>query len=303
MCIYVYVYVSATVSVSKCILPHTLFCAIHRAYPGTHCTYPGNYNGSEVAVKEITLQNRRVRMRVCADVGMRVVYTIIYPYDIHDYHISFHFHAFTLTYTQLDDVEFLAELQLEAQALKAFRHRNVVRYFGLLQGWVLGKRYLKGIVTEFCERGALSDLIFSDQFANLSLQTKLRIACDVIQGLAFLHAQGFLHRDIQCENVLLDSAGTAKLTGLSKLLGDQLEGKSATGEVRVVIPDGKEPLLQMHNISEVEKFSGDSKRRNTQKGWQAPELLSGKKVTYTSKMDIYAYGCLLYWYACVCICV
>lgn len=41
--------------------------------------------------------------------------------------------------------------------------------------------------------------------AGLSLQERLQIALDVVEGIRFLHRQGLLHRDIKLKNVLVSS--------------------------------------------------------------------------------------------------
>uniref|UniRef100_H3DAY7 Dual serine/threonine and tyrosine protein kinase n=1 Tax=Tetraodon nigroviridis TaxID=99883 RepID=H3DAY7_TETNG len=50
--------------------------------------------------------------------------------------------------------------------------------------------------------------------AGLSLQERLQIALDVVEGIRFLHSQGLLHRDIKLKNVLLDKQNRAKITDL-----------------------------------------------------------------------------------------
>uniref|UniRef100_A0A6E7U1J8 Dual serine/threonine and tyrosine protein kinase n=1 Tax=Takifugu rubripes TaxID=31033 RepID=A0A6E7U1J8_TAKRU len=50
--------------------------------------------------------------------------------------------------------------------------------------------------------------------AGLSLQERLQIALDVVEGIRFLHNQGLLHRDIKLKNVLLDKQNRAKITDL-----------------------------------------------------------------------------------------
>lgn len=43
--------------------------------------------------------------------------------------------------------------------------------------------------------------------AGLSLQERLQIALDVVEGIRFLHSQGLLHRDIKLKNVLVSPKG------------------------------------------------------------------------------------------------
>uniref|UniRef100_A0A8C2W106 Dual serine/threonine and tyrosine protein kinase n=1 Tax=Chinchilla lanigera TaxID=34839 RepID=A0A8C2W106_CHILA len=50
--------------------------------------------------------------------------------------------------------------------------------------------------------------------AGLTLETRLQIAVDVVEGIRFLHSQGLVHRDIKLKNVLLDKQNRAKITDL-----------------------------------------------------------------------------------------
>ena len=42
--------------------------------------------------------------------------------------------------------------------------------------------------------------------AGLTLETRLQIALDVVEGIRFLHSQGLVHRDIKLKNVLVSRA-------------------------------------------------------------------------------------------------
>ena len=57
----------------------------------------------------------------------------------------------------------------------------------------------------------LGELIHSTGEALLPLETVLRIAMDVANGLFQLHPT-IVHRDLKPDNVLLDAAGRAKIS-------------------------------------------------------------------------------------------
>ena len=81
------------------------------------------------------------------------------------------------------------------------------------------------IVMEFCVRGSLRHALRqtgggggtgggtggSGGGGGLPWPLRVRIAADIAEGLAFLHAHGLLHRDLKTSNVLLDRAWRAKL--------------------------------------------------------------------------------------------
>ncbi len=86
------------------------------------------------------------------------------------------------------------------------------------------------------------------------------------RGLAAIHAVGIVHRDIKPDNILLDGAGTAKITdlGLSKVLDDPDQIKLTTTGFLVGTPL-----------------------------YVAPENISNPKVI-TAAVDVYGLGATLY---------
>uniref|UniRef100_A0A8C5P6Q8 Dual serine/threonine and tyrosine protein kinase n=1 Tax=Leptobrachium leishanense TaxID=445787 RepID=A0A8C5P6Q8_9ANUR len=96
--------------------------------------------------------------------------------------------------------------------------------------------------------------------AGLSLETRLQIALDVVEGIRFLHSQGLIHRDIKLKNVLLDKKNRAKITDLGFCKPEAMMSGSIVG-------------TPIH---------------------MAPELFSGK---YDNSVDVYAFG-ILFWYVC-----
>lgn len=55
-------------------------------------------------------------------------------------------------------------------------------------------------VEELCSCDIQALLSFQ---AGLTLETRLQIALDVVEGIRFLHSQGLVHRDIKLKNVLV----------------------------------------------------------------------------------------------------
>ncbi|XP_056414050.1 dual serine/threonine and tyrosine protein kinase [Hyla sarda] len=96
--------------------------------------------------------------------------------------------------------------------------------------------------------------------SELSLETRLQIALDVVEGIRFLHSQGLVHRDIKLKNVLLDKTNRAKITDLGFCKPEAMMSGSIVG-------------TPIH---------------------MAPELFSGK---YDNSVDVYAFG-ILFWYIC-----
>jgi len=142
----------------------------------------------------------------------------------------------------------------EARVMSRLRSEHLVK----LSGYCLSPRYC--LVMEYAPGGSLDKLLASKETIDWGL--KYQIATDVAIGVAFLHAENILHRDIKSLNVLLDANKHAKLTdfGLSKV--KQASKSSTAGSAGTVL-------------------------------WMAPELFerTGK---YTQKSDIYSLG-MVFW--------
>ncbi len=75
------------------------------------------------------------------------------------------------------------------------------------------------IVMEFMEQGDLASLVRTEKAKGktLSLDIIKRIGQDILSGLAYLHFNGVIHRDINPTNILLRGSGTdvrAKIAGI-----------------------------------------------------------------------------------------
>jgi serine/threonine protein kinase len=92
----------------------------------------------------------------------------------------------------------------EAQAAASLQHPNVVciHDFGDVDGQLF-------IVMEFIDGMDLERLI--DRGEPRSIQAKLKVIIDVLNGLAFAHQRGIVHRDIKPANIRIDAEGRAKI--------------------------------------------------------------------------------------------
>ncbi|XP_033109884.1 dual serine/threonine and tyrosine protein kinase-like, partial [Anneissia japonica] len=95
---------------------------------------------------------------------------------------------------------------------------------------------------------------------NLDFPSRLQVACDVVEGLRYLHSLGLVHKDVKLKNVLLDRHNRGKITVLGFCKLEAMISGSFVG-------------TPIH---------------------MAPELFSGK---YDNSVDVYAFGILL-WYVC-----
>ncbi|XP_031472943.1 protein LYK5-like [Nymphaea colorata] len=159
----------------------------------------------------------------------------------------------------------------EIKILKQINHSNVIR----LSGFCIheGNTFL---VYEFAENGSLSDWLHGHRYqdnqswskstCSLTWKQRVQIACDVADGLNYLHnytSPAHVHKNLKSSNILLDDKFRAKIAnlGLARAVGDQEDGLHLTRHVF-----------------------------GTQ-GYMAPEYLEHGLIT--SKLDVFAFGVVL----------
>jgi tRNA A-37 threonylcarbamoyl transferase component Bud32 len=118
----------------------------------------------------------------------------------------------------VEEEEFLARFKREARAVAALRHPNIVQVFDadaygdlyymvmeLLEGDTLGTR-----LNDYRARGE-----------RMPWGEVVRILLDVLDGLAYAHSEGMIHRDVKPANILLTKRGQAVLTdfGIAQIVG------------------------------------------------------------------------------------
>mmetsp|Transcript_3518 Transcript_3518/g.10219 ORF Transcript_3518/g.10219 Transcript_3518/m.10219 type:complete len:508 (+) Transcript_3518:246-1769(+) len=133
------------------------------------------------------------------------------------------------------------------------RDRNIVQFYGAC---VQTNNLL--LVAELMEGGDLRNALNVDGHTKLGWYGRGKSICvDMARGLAFLHANKVIHRDLKSKNVLLTKDGVAKIgdVGMAKIMSDgYLTRDGALGTM----------------------------------AWAAPELLLGEKCS--EKVDIYSLG-------------
>ncbi|KAF9978764.1 Serine/threonine-protein kinase 36 [Actinomortierella ambigua] len=152
-------------------------------------------------------------------------------------------------------------LRREMALLRLLKHPHLIRFLG---DTVHNGRLV--LLMEYAEMGSLQSIIRSRGLSTWS--EKERLAQEIAMGLAYLHSQGLLHRDLKSGNVLLDNAMRAKICdfGLSTVYLSRLS--TSSGWTR---SNGATSTVR----------------------WMAPELLSPRP-KFTTKSDVYALGCIMW---------
>ena len=154
--------------------------------------------------------------------------------------------------TQEDQIlPFIEEFNL----LKSLRHPNILLFIG---GCISGPQYY--IVTEYCERGNLFNLLHGERPYNLDNKSRLLLALQIAKGINYLHLFNppILHRNLTSLNILLNCNYQIKISdfGWAKVKNNQM-----------------------------------TKLRGTFQ-WMAPEVIITDN--YNEKADVYSFGIILW---------
>ncbi|ORY74853.1 kinase-like domain-containing protein, partial [Protomyces lactucae-debilis] len=146
--------------------------------------------------------------------------------------------------------EDVVEIQQEIALLGDCDPRYVTKY---IESFVHG--YTLWIVMEFMSGGSALDIIAASRpFSEVEAAVLLR---ELLHGLAYLHGQHKIHRDIKAANILLSDTGVVKLA----------------------------------DFGVASQLSSNKSRRHTFVGtpfWMAPEVI--QQAGYDSKADIWSLG-------------
>lgn len=87
------------------------------------------------------------------------------------------------------------------------RHPRIVQLIDLLQDSL---NYY--VVLEYCEGGSLSEMILNS--GKIPEDTSRRIFKQILEGVYYIHHQHIAHRDLKCDNILINDKGDAKIADL-----------------------------------------------------------------------------------------
>jgi eukaryotic-like serine/threonine-protein kinase len=124
-----------------------------------------------------------------------------------------------------DDAEYVERFRREARAVAQLSHPNIVTVID--RGSSDGHQF---IVFEYVEGENLKQLL--ERTGPLPVERVVELGIEIADALAFAHAHDLVHRDVKPQNILVDTAGDAKVTdfGIVRTL-DVERGVTQTGTV------------------------------------------------------------------------
>jgi serine/threonine protein kinase len=149
-------------------------------------------------------------------------------------------------------------LKREIGTLRGLSHRNVVRY---LHTEVSADGSGVDIFLEYVPGGSVRSLL--TKFKMFDEPVVRRYTEHLLRGLNYLHAQGIVHRDIKCANLLVDHDGTVLLSDF--------------GAAKRLIS------------AEVDDESSICKSLRGSPYWMAPEVV--RRIGHSFSADIWSVGC------------
>ncbi|TDH70847.1 hypothetical protein CCR75_001223 [Bremia lactucae] len=107
-------------------------------------------------------------------------------------------------YARLTD-KILGDYRQEVALLRKLKHPNIVLFIGACTDPKLM------ILTEYCSRKSLFEVIHSNNFKTIPWKFKLRMMLDAARGIQYLHSMRIIHRDIKSHNFLVDDDWRVKV--------------------------------------------------------------------------------------------
>jgi len=153
--------------------------------------------------------------------------------------------------------EMVKSLDQEIDTMQHLDHPNIVSYLGCER-----KEFSISIFLEYISGGSIGSCLRKHGKFEESVVSSL--TRQTLQGLAYLHREGILHRDLKADNILLDLDGTCKISdfGISKKT-DNIYGNDITNSMQGSV------------------------------FWMAPEVIRSQGQGYSAKVDIWSLGCVV----------
>eukprot|EP00045_Choanoeca_perplexa_P016916 m.235186 g.235186 ORF g.235186 m.235186 type:complete len:972 (+) comp17400_c0_seq4:1-2916(+) len=173
---------------------------------------------------------------------------------------------------ELDEVA-VQEFEQEVAIMRSIRHNNIVFFFG----WGI-MHQVPFLVAEYMRLGSVKNLL--SKHHDWPWAFKLKMCLDTSRGLAYLHSQNHIHRDIKSANLLVGQSWVVKIGdfGTSRLCS--LVSHSKTNSTSDAAATSR------HSMS-----SAGMTRGVGTVFWSAPEILETRP--YNTPADIFSLGIVM----------
>ncbi|KAJ3576139.1 hypothetical protein NP233_g618 [Leucocoprinus birnbaumii] len=180
-------------------------------------------------------------------------------------------------------------LQRETTLMSLSKHPNVLRVRG---SWIDGHKLY--IALRLMNKGSAADVMRYGWPGGMEEEVVRCILRQALQGLNYLHVNGFIHRDVKAANLLIDDDGTVLLgdLGVAADMSEDSSNHMASSSGKALTGVGTAALAQAQPRRSVAFQSRPAIiKRKSFVGtpcWMAPELIAGRQ--YDSAADIWSFG-------------
>uniref|UniRef100_A0A673YNM0 non-specific serine/threonine protein kinase n=1 Tax=Salmo trutta TaxID=8032 RepID=A0A673YNM0_SALTR len=138
------------------------------------------------------------------------------------------------------------------------------------------------IIMEYCEKSTLRDTI--DQGLHQDNSRLWRFFREILDGLAYIHEQGMIHRDLKPVNIFLDSQDHVKIGDFG--LATDHPANAAAGKLDIE-ESGSVLILKSDPTGNMTGMVGTAL-------YVSPEVQGNTKATYNQKVDLFSLGIILF---------
>lgn len=184
--------------------------------------------------------------------------------------------------------EFLRKfLYNEINVVRLLRHDNIIKYYQSIES-----SHRLYVIMQYAENGSILDVIHQEK--RLSESKSCEYFKQILSAIEYCHSLGVCHRDIKCENILLDKKNQVKIIdfGFAKCIKGVTK-TSGQEKLEALLAGQGNPVASKLGAIKKEK---DPKLSETYCGsyaYASPEILKG--VPYDPFMsDVWAMGCVLF---------
>ena len=188
---------------------------------------------------------------------------------------------------RLNEVALAMLDNLEVGVMMRLRHPRLVAFLGageIIDPPVPGDDVPRVGIFVMLEYAAGGDLTHRLQAAidgtkPFPFQDRIQCAMDIAEGMAFIHSEGVIHRDLKSLNVLLDKEGRCMIADLGLATSTREKYVASNGEVKVQVQEEEENLSIEHT----------SKKGTV--AWMAPEVLN---TNYDKSVDVFSFAVVMW---------